>query len=141
MILAFNVSSYLVQSRVRNLTDQARFLAQTVQLEVQRATTAEALAETLERRQSSTETRYPFVSIAVVPVADLDVQGRAGTGGARAEERCRSPLPVVAGRWGHLPPPTALPKWVGCDGFSGLIAYNAPASAEHGRSAARKRGW
>ena len=29
LILLFNVSSYLVQSRVRSLTDQARFLAQT----------------------------------------------------------------------------------------------------------------
>ena len=53
LILAFNVSSYLVQSRLRNVTDQARFLAQTVQLEVQRATTANALADILERRQAS----------------------------------------------------------------------------------------
>ena len=50
LILAFNVSSYLVQSRIRNLTDQARFLAQTVQLEEQRANTPEAIAEILERR-------------------------------------------------------------------------------------------
>ena len=68
LILAFNVSSYLVQSRVRNLTDQARFLAQTVALEVQRTTSAESLADTLERRQSSMVTRYPFLSMAVVPV-------------------------------------------------------------------------
>ena len=84
MILAFNVSSYLVQSRVRNLTDQARFLAQTVQLEVQRATTPEALAETLERRQSSSETRYPFLSIAVVPVSNLTCKVDAGASRARA---------------------------------------------------------
>src|SRR5215203_4035139 len=71
LILAFNVSSYLVQSRVRNLTDQARFLAQTVQLGVQRAGSADAIAETLERRQASTETRYPNISIAIVPVANL----------------------------------------------------------------------
>ncbi|MEY4095774.1 MAG: Phosphoserine phosphatase RsbU, partial [Acidobacteriota bacterium] len=71
LILAFNVSSYLVQSRVRNLTDQARFLAQTVQLEAQRVTTPEALSETLERRQSSSATRYPFLSVAVVPVSGL----------------------------------------------------------------------
>src|SRR5215213_3082075 len=69
LILAFNVSSYLVQSRIRNLTDQARFLAQSMQLEVQRATSTAALTEALERRQSTTETRYPFVSIALVPVA------------------------------------------------------------------------
>jgi nitrogen fixation/metabolism regulation signal transduction histidine kinase len=50
LILAFNISSYLVQSRVRNLTDQARFLAQTVLLEVQRSGTPDAMAEALERR-------------------------------------------------------------------------------------------
>lgn len=61
LILCFNVSSYLVQSRIRALTDQARFLAQTTVLEVQRSTTPAALAETIERRQSSTESRYPFV--------------------------------------------------------------------------------
>src|SRR5687768_7425019 len=128
LILAFNVSSYLVQSRIKNLTDQARFLAQTVQLEVQRATTAEALAEALDRRQSSTEMRYPFISIAVVPVAELDCKVEPALA-ARVPKALPSPLPVVAGGWRHLPPPTALPKWVGCDGFSGLIAYNAAPSA------------
>src|SRR5574341_1636679 len=39
LILAFNISSFLVTSRVRNLTDQARFLAQTALLEVQRGAT------------------------------------------------------------------------------------------------------
>src|SRR6187402_2132739 len=78
LILAFNVSSYLVQSRIKNLTDQARFLAQTVQLEVQRAASADAIAETLERRQSSTETRYPFSSIALVPVANLNCKVEPG---------------------------------------------------------------
>ena len=128
LIVAFNVSSYLVQSRVRNLTDQARFLAQTVQLEVQRATTPDALAETLERRQSSAETRYPFVSVAVVPVSNLTCKVTPAQA-ARVPRSLPAPLPVTAGHWGHLSPPTALPKWVGCDGFSGLIAYTAPAKA------------
>ena len=71
LILAFNISSYLVQSRVRNLTDQARFLAQTTLLEVQRSGTPDAIAEALERKQASTETRYPYLSIALVPVKDV----------------------------------------------------------------------
>ena len=129
LILAFNVSSYLVQSRVKNLTDQARFLAQTVQLEVQRATTVEAVAEALDRRQSSTEARYPFVSLAVVPVANLNCTFAAA---ARTPKLLPAQLPVVAGGWQHLPPPTALPKWIGCDGFSGLVAYNAPPTATAG---------
>jgi len=126
LILAFNVSSYLVQSRIRNLTDQARFLAETVQLEVQRSTSAEALADTLERRQSSMATRYPFLSIAVVPVSNLSCKVEA----ARTPRPLPAPLPVTAGGWGHLAAPASLPKWIGCDGFSGLIAYNTPASAD-----------
>ena len=127
LILAFNVSSYLVQSRIKNLTDQARFLAQTVQLEVQRAASADALAEALDRRQSSTETRYPFSSIALVPVANLNCKVEPGSA-ARVPKALPSALPVLAGGWRHLPPPTTLPKWIGCDGFSGLIAYNAAPS-------------
>ena len=93
LILAFNISSYLVQSRVRNLTDQARFLAQTVLLEVQRSGTPDQIAEALERRQASTETRYPFVSLAVIPVKDLACKVDAPTPRAlhaRCRPRCRS---------------------------------------------------
>ena len=125
LILAFNISSYLVQSRVRNLTDQARFLAQTVQLEVQRSTTADALAEALDRRTTATETRYPFISLAVVPVENLTCKVEPARA-ARVPRTLPAALPAVAGAWSHLPAPSTLPKWVGCDGFSGLIAYNTP---------------
>ena len=136
LILAFNISSYLVQSRVRNLTDQARFLAQTVLLEVQRSGTPDAMAEALERRQASTEPRYPFVSIAVVPAEGLKCPVTPAQA-ARTPRALPSALPVVAGSWGHLTPPSALPKWVGCDGFSGLLAYNTPAAAAGGATGTR----
>ena len=106
LILAFNVSSYLVQSRVRNLTDQARFLAQTVQLEVQRSATPDAIAEALERRQAEHRNALSVHVARGRAGAGPDVQGRAGAGRRARRERCRSPLPVVAGPWGHLPPPT-----------------------------------
>jgi sigma-B regulation protein RsbU (phosphoserine phosphatase) len=127
LILAFNVSSYLVQSRVRNLTDQARFLAQTVEIEVERAGSAAAVQEVLERRQASTDLRYPFVSIAVVPVADLSCKVQPAQV-ARVPRSLPVSLPMMAGAWGHLTPPTALPKWIGCEGFSGLLAYEAATS-------------
>ena len=125
LIIAFNISSYLVQSRVRNLTEQARFLAQTVQLEVQRSATPDAIAEALERRQATTEARYPYVSVTIVPVTDLACKV-TGAAASRAPRQLPSSLPVVAGPWAHLAPPAALPKWVGCDGFAGLIPYTAP---------------
>ena len=139
LILAFNVSSYLVQSRVRNLTDQARFLAQTVQLEVQRTANAAAVAETLERRQSSIETRYPFLSVASCRCEGLSCKVEPARA-ARVPRALPVPLPVSAGPWGHLTPPATLPKWVGCDGFGGLIAYNAPAAPDGTAERANKRG-
>jgi sigma-B regulation protein RsbU (phosphoserine phosphatase) len=125
LILAFNISSFLVTSRLRNLSDQAGFLAQTALLEVQRSATPDAIAEALERKQASSETRYPYLSMALVPVKDLacKVQGAAA---ARPARTLPGTLPVVAGPWAHLEPPTTLPRWIGCDGFSGIIAYNEP---------------
>ena len=134
LILAFNVSSYLVQSRVKNLSDQARFLAQTVQLEAQRASSREALTETLERRQSSTESRYPFSSLAIVPVSNLICKVEPAQA-VRVKGALPLPLPLTAGPWQHLAAPTSLPKWIGCDGFSGLVAYTAaPKLSTNGES-------
>jgi sigma-B regulation protein RsbU (phosphoserine phosphatase) len=128
LILAFNISSFLVQSRVRNLTDQARFLAQTALLEVQRSATPDAIAEALERKQASSETRYPYLSMALVPVKDLTCKVE-GAAAARPVRMLPATLPVVAGPWAHVEPPTSVPKWIGCDGFSGIIAYNEPATS------------
>ncbi len=125
LILLFNVSSYLVQSRVRSLTDQARFLAQTAQLEVQRSATAANVGEALERRQSSTETRYPYLSLAIVPVSDLTCQVGAA-GAARIPRSLPAALPIAAGPWAHLEVPQSLPKWIPCDGFAGIVAFEVP---------------
>lgn len=122
LILLFNVSSYLVQTRVRSLTDQARFLAQTAQLEVQRSATAANVAEALERRQSSTETRYPYLSLAVIPASGLTCPA-AATRAARVPRTLPAQLPIAAGAWSHLDVPAALPKWVTCDGFAGIVAF------------------
>lgn len=128
LILVFNVSSYLVQSRVRSLTDQARFLAQTAQLEVQRSATAANIGEALERRQSSTETRYPYLSLAVVPVSGLTCKVEA-VRAARIPRTLPASLPIAAGPWLHLDVPETLPKWIPCDGFAGIIAVDVPPDA------------
>jgi phosphoserine phosphatase RsbU/P len=123
LLLFFNVSSFLAQSRVRSLADQARFLAQSTQIEVQRSTTVAAVQETLERRQVSAETRYPFISMVVVPVS-----GRKCDNVTRVARASRPPAigaPLTVGPWTHLDPPERLPDWVTCDGFAGLIAYEA----------------
>lgn len=129
LLLFFNVSSFLAQSRIRSLADQARFLAQSTQIELQRSATAAAVQETLERKQATAETRYPFISMSIVPASGLkcdNVRRAVGSG--------RSPVttsPLTVGPWAHLDAPERLPSWVTCDGFSGLIAYEVePAPGE-----------
>jgi sigma-B regulation protein RsbU (phosphoserine phosphatase) len=125
LLLFFNVSSYLVRSRIRALADQAQFLAQTAVAEVQRSPTPAAVIETLERRQSSSESRYPFLSLAIVPASGhtCDVEPARA---ARVQRTLPVSLPVSAGLWGHLDAPVAIPAWIGCEGFAGLLAYMVP---------------
>jgi sigma-B regulation protein RsbU (phosphoserine phosphatase) len=125
LLLFFNVSSYLVKSRIRSLSDQAQFLAQTTVAEVQRSPSPSALIETLERRQSSSEARYPFLSIAVVPVSGLSCQVEPARA-ARVPRVLPVNLPIAAGPWAHLDAPVVLPTWVPCEGFSSLVAYVVP---------------
>ena len=66
-LLFYNVSSYLVQSRLRAIGDQARFLAQSTAIEIQRAGGRDAAA-ILSRRQGNADDEYPGLSVAVVPI-------------------------------------------------------------------------
>ena len=120
LLLFFNISSYLVQSRLATLSDQTRFLADTAVLELQRSPGSAAFAETLERRQAGASSKYPSASYAVVPV-----QG-ACHGPAEATANTAPVAPLVAGSWAHTPPPSSLPGWIPCAGYAGLVNYGAP---------------
>src|SRR5499433_239540 len=100
-LLFYHFSSYLVQSRLRALSEQARFIAQSTALEIQRAGGRD-IGSILARRQATAAEQYPGVSIAVVPVS-----GACGGGPAPAIK-----LSSVAGPWAHVPPPTAIPEWI-----------------------------
>jgi phosphoserine phosphatase RsbU/P len=125
LMLFYNVSSYLVQSRVRNLVDQGRFLAQTVVFEAERE--GAGFAQRLAQRQQQAAARFPFTSIAIVPVKGLKCAGAT-------ERRTATPSPVRVGPWQHLDPPPALPLWIACDGFAGLVAYQQAAGANRSSS-------
>src|SRR5919108_455881 len=51
-LLFFNVSAYVLRSRIATVVDQTRFLAQTAAIEVQRAQTPQDVTEILARRQA-----------------------------------------------------------------------------------------
>jgi sigma-B regulation protein RsbU (phosphoserine phosphatase) len=123
LLLFFNVSSYLLQSRVRTLIDQANFIAQSVVLEAEHGDSPDVLRRRLEGRQRTAAERFPFTSIAIVPVQAVECPSDP------AEAAKITPRPMRIGPWSHLPAPDKLPPWIKCSGFVGLLAYEGPSSS------------
>jgi sigma-B regulation protein RsbU (phosphoserine phosphatase) len=116
-LLFYNLSSYLVQSRLRALADQARFFAQATTLEMQRAGGQDAAI--VARRQAAIAAQYPDASVAVVS-ADRDCRNQAA---APASKPPATAAITAAGPWRHVTAPATIPSWVTCAGFSGVLAY------------------
>ena len=119
-LLFYNFSSYLVESRLRAIADQAKFLAQSTAIEIQRSGGRDASA-IITRRQGNADDEYPGLSVTMVPL-DRPCAGAARASAPAAPPRAK---PIVAGPWAHVQPPESLPAWIGCDGFSGRLAYSA----------------
>ena len=98
-----------VKSRIRSLTDQAQFLAQATAAELQPSTTAAACPRDARAPSvAAIETRYPFVSLSIVPVGGLTARWNRPVRLA-----CRGPAGDAAGRPGRgsiSTPPVALPS-------------------------------
>jgi sigma-B regulation protein RsbU (phosphoserine phosphatase) len=122
-LLFYNFSSYLVQSHLRGLADQASFLAQGTALEIQRADGRD-IPGIIERRQANATGELAGVSIAVVP-ADRTCAGRSG-------QTASPPRILTAGPWAHVSAPEAIPGWIECAEMSGVEAYTSPDSGVSG---------
>jgi sigma-B regulation protein RsbU (phosphoserine phosphatase) len=132
-LLFYNFSSYLVQSRLRALADEARFLAQSSALEIQRGGGGDVL-DIIARRQANAAAEFTGVSIAVVRI------NRACAGAARpGVPAAVVSAPSVAGPWSHAEPPATLPGWIDCPGFAGVFAYSTARPATETDAAAGTR--
>ena len=70
LLVFFDISSYLVQNRVAHLIEQASVFGRTTMFEIERAAPSEH-ADIIQRRQLAIASRYPDVSIALVPEHQL----------------------------------------------------------------------
>ncbi len=129
LLIFFNVSSYLVQSRVRTLVDQVQFLAQAAALELRRAPGDAGLPETLDREREGAAQRYPTASFVAAP-ATRTCGDTAGGAGEPLEES------IVVGPWTHAPAPSFVPDWVQCAGYAGLITQGDRAAPVAARAVA-----
>ena len=124
LLLLVNVGSYLVYSRLRDLQTEAYLQSRTTALEIQGART-EGLQAVLARRYSTVRTRFPRASMAIVPAAGnppCGVKGELQIASAAPPGQ----TPILIGPWMHVLPPRTVPRWVSCDGFSGVLAYQPP---------------
>jgi len=101
LLLFFDVSNYIVQSRFTDLVEQASTFARTTLYEVERAP-AENHPELVARRQAAIRTRHPGSVISVVPTIGIPPCG----------------LPPSAE---FASPAGTLPRWVPCQGFRGMV--------------------
>jgi len=124
-LVFYNISSYLVASRLHALGDQARLLARTTAIEIQRAGGVDAQG-IVARRQSREAVTYPDLSVAVVPVA------RACDTAPPAAAVRLSEGGLVAGPWKHVDAPQTLPAWLPCDASSSLLAFSHAKNAAGG---------
>jgi serine phosphatase RsbU (regulator of sigma subunit) len=116
-LLFYNISSYLVQSQFRAIEERSRFLAQSIALEIQRGSGRDAGA-VLVRRQDNGDEEFPGLSMALVTM------DRPCQAGSRRDTPAPDQPVISSGPWAHVAPPPALPAWIACDGFSGLLAYS-----------------
>jgi sigma-B regulation protein RsbU (phosphoserine phosphatase) len=121
-LLFYNFGSYLVQSRLRAIGEQARFLAQSTALEIQRGSRRDVGA-VISRRQANAADEFAGLSIAAVPTTRF-------CGAAPSKELSFTDAAAAqAGPWTHVQPPKTIPDWISCSGFSGVMAYSHSTAA------------
>ena len=125
LLLFSNFSSYVLQTRLQALTFRAQAAASTTAVEIQRAG-GRGIAAIVARRQATVAREFRGASIAVVPM-NRPCEGVEP--GASIVASASLNAPVLAGPWTHVDPPAAVPSWVSCAGFQGLLAYSDLQSA------------
>jgi serine phosphatase RsbU (regulator of sigma subunit) len=127
LLFFFNVSAFMLRNHVASVVDGAQFLTQAAAPTLDAVSTVAQLNAGLATRQAAAAARYPLVSYALVPT----VRACGSSSNALAAG-------VVAGPWSHVNAPRAIPAWVPCTGFAGLITYPAEGGT---RIAARAIAW
>ena len=106
LVLYFNVAAYMFHEGFADVADDARLIAESASVEIARAPSGGL--EILTRKYQTAASRYPMLSLALVPL-------EAGT------------APVTAGPWRHVKIPAEVPIWLrnSAGGFHGVIAVQS----------------
>ena len=133
VLLLNSVSAFVIHNRVSALEREAASLAQIAASELKTARDPDEAAGEINRLQAVASSEYPGVSYAIAP------SRRACTGSAPPSHD----PPAVRPLKGSLASPDAVPAWVSCSGFTGLVMYldGAYTVQARGHLAARAIAW
>jgi len=125
VLLFLNFSAFMVRTEFRAIIERARAIAHTVALEAGRAEGRD-ISGLVRRQQGQLATEFPGISLALVKA-----ERRCGESSSPATLAATRPATLaVAGPWTHVDPPTEIPAWISCEGFTGLFVYSRePVSA------------
>jgi sigma-B regulation protein RsbU (phosphoserine phosphatase) len=115
LLLFFNIASFMMRNELAQLVERTRLIADSAALGLDRAVGPDQTRAVIEVRRNTLAPRYPGASVALVPSAR-----RCGQGAAAAV----SENPLAVGPWAHVAAPAALPDWIPCTGYSGLMTYS-----------------
>lgn len=119
LILYIDVAGYMFHEGFSDISNDIQQAAETTATEIGRSPAS--ATEAVTRKVENLSSRYPALSLAVIPLSD-PAQAPASAGTAA------SPVPThpiaVAGLWKHTTPPAVAPAWLSgsASGFKGVIA-------------------
>ena len=133
LLLFQGVSSYVVQNELEALTRSVQFAASTTAVDLSRVRSVPQLERRVARRRAALSSQFEHASIAVVPVERTCASDLPDTAAIGLQ------APVAVGPWRHVTPPSDLPEWIPCRGFSGLMTYWAGSAESLARAEAVAR--
>ena len=114
LLLFFNIASFMMRNELAQLVERTRLIADSAALGLDRAVGAEQTRAVIEVRRNTLAPRYPGASVALVPSArPCGQSARIALPGG----------PMAVGPWQHVAAPAAVPDWIPCTGFAGLMSF------------------
>jgi serine phosphatase RsbU (regulator of sigma subunit) len=120
LLLFFNIAGFMMRNELAQLVERTRLIADSAALALDRAVGPDQTRAVIEVRRNTLASRYPGASVALVPTPSRCRQGAnaPATGG------------LAMGPWAHVAAPAAVPGWVNCSGYSGVMTVEAGESTK-----------
>jgi sigma-B regulation protein RsbU (phosphoserine phosphatase) len=109
-LMFLNVSAFLFKRGVDDIVEEARLIAKTSAIEIQRGRGIGEAQDVLQRKLSNNLARYAGLSLAFVP--------------RQSASKSRPISASAVGPWRHDTAPDSVPEWVSVGGFGGLLVYH-----------------